>query len=342
MSLRAINESFERKYNLQDIELTEARNYDNAEINSKIEQALSRKSFAKRYEKEFNDLGITVDYSSTQGTTLIGPNGRKLSSSRKELFGPSAPGHNYTHTKGHVNDYTWAENSVNRAKEKIDRIQSMLDNMSISDLNKYYPNMSVDEAVATLRADFEKAKDELEDRLEYLKKEKRETERNLNAQHKKRKQGHLIPYISDNTISKDDALYRDKVLYRQRTGKYMEPSEASIPVDYLNYLTKEPSALRTGRTPSPYTPNIEKYKDLQGNVDWAKDILDSNKRWYQILEPEDIQKEIDKLEAEFEEKIKQLISRNDRNKQSISNSYDKLNNAEKQKSDFLKSLGIGN
>ena len=342
MSLRAINESFERKYNSQDIELTEARNYDNAEINSKIEQALSRKSFAKRYEKDFNDLGITVDYSSSQGTTLIGPNGRRLSSSRKEIYGPSEPGHNYTHTKGYVHNYTWAENQVNRAKEKIDRIQSMLDNMSISDLNKYYPNMSVDEAVAALRADFEKAKDELEDRIEHLKKEKRETERDLHTRHKKRQQGHSIPYIHDTTISKEDALLRDRALYRQRTGKYMDSSEASIPVDYLNYLTKEPSALRTGTVPSSYTPNIQKYKDLQGNVDWAKDSLDSNKRWYQILEPEDIQKEIDKLEAEFEEKIKQLISRNDSNKKSISNSYDRLNDAEKQKSDFLKSLGIGN
>lgn len=299
--------------------LNEARNFDNIEINAKIAKALSRKSFAKKYEKELNDLGITVNYLDGQGTSLTGPNGRRLSSSRKEIYGPSAPGHNGTHNSGYVTDTKWEERRVERAKEKVNELQSMLDTLDVSALSQRYPNKSVEDAIASLRADFNEAKIDLENYTERLKREIRNRESALAHRHANRKLGHEQPYLRDTTV---DANVQES------------------PIDYLTYLTKEPTG---GRDELPeYTPRITKYKELEDNINRAENNLATDKRWYNVLEADAIQQQIDDLELEFQKRVEELLRTQENNKSRIQNSFDRVERTKKEKSDYMKSLGIGN
>ena len=80
-------------------------------MNQLIGKILRSKSLARKYEDELSKHGITIDYDQGQGVTLIGSNGKRLSSSTKEVFGPSKPGFGDTHRepdswyKNRYNDY---------------------------------------------------------------------------------------------------------------------------------------------------------------------------------------------------------------------------------------------
>ena len=299
--------------------LNEDRNLDNIDINDKIAKALSRKSFARKFEDELKEYGITVQYLDGQGTTLIGPNGKRLSSSRKEIYGPSAPGHNGTHYKGYLPNYRWEERRVKQCQERVDAIQNLLDTMDVSMLAQNYPGSSVEEATNLLRADFEQAISALNDSIEALKREKKRHEDSLHHRHVSRGKGHTSPAVTDTTI---------------------EDNVNSSPIDYLTYLTKKPNEIRTGIAPSEHTPNITKYYELDRGVRGAERNLSWDKNYHRVLEPEQIQAKIDDLEKEFEQKIAQLLRDQEYNKKSITKSYERVDNAKKAKRDFLSSLGI--
>lgn len=301
--------------------LNEARNYDNADINDKIAKALSRKSFARKYEDELKSHGITITYLDGQGTTLTGPNGRTLSASRKEIYGPSVPGHNGTHYKGYIPDTKWEERHVSRTQEKVNKLQQLIDTLDVEELGRNYPGQSVDQAIESLKTEFDTAKAELERYQERLSKSIKDRESSLHHRHVTRGNGHKDPWLRDTTT---------------------QSNINDSPIDYLTYLTKEPSVLRTGKYPQEHTPNISKYMDLSHGVDYAKQNLDRDKRWHSVLEPDELQVKIDELEAEFDRKVRELLHTQEYNKQSISNSYDRLDQANKAKADFIKSLGIGN
>ena len=304
--------------------LNEARNYDNLEINDKIAKALSRKSFAKKYEKELNDLGIQVKYLDGQGTMLIGPNGKKLSSSRKEIYGPTPPGFDSSHyLPRYKEDDRWEARRLARAQERLAELQYITDTMDISSLSRMYPNKNINEVTELLKADFEKAKQAVEEAVIELKRKHKQLEKSATYIHQTRSNAHVAG-IRDTTT---------------------EDNVSNSPIDFLGYLTKSRSELRdlpdyNSIEYGDSTPRINKYKNLNARIDSSKSSLDFDKRWYKILEPDQLQAEIDKLEAEFNQKIQALIREQDRNKQKISKSYDAVDAAEKAKDDYLKSLGI--
>ena len=305
--------------------LNEARNYDNIEINDKIAKALSRKSFAKKFEKELNDLGIQIQYLDGQGTALIGPNGKRLDSSRTTIYGPTEPGFNNTHYKAYIYKTTYAQRRVERAQQNLKELEMLVNSMNISELAYRYPGVSAEEAIESLRSDFEAAKLRVEEAVNMLKQEQREHDQALSRRKEIRRQGHSGPYTGRTTI--DDNV-------------------AKSPIDYVTYLTKPVSELR--KAPNTYaldygpgTPRINTYKNLRKRIDDAQSSLDSDKRWSKVLEPEELQAELDALEAEFNRKVQQVMDRQERNKKSISKSYDALDAAKKEKDDYMKSLGIG-
>ena len=152
-----------------------------------------------------------------------------------------------------------------------------------------------------------------------LKQEIRDRESSLAHRHASRKQGHEVPYIRD-------------------TG--VEANIQTSPIDYLTYLTKEPTG---GRDELPqYTPRITKYKELEGNIHSAENSLATDKRWYHVLESDAIQKEIDELELQFQRKVDELLRTQEHNKSRIQNSFDRVERTKKEKADYMKSLGIGN
>lgn len=306
--------------------LNEARNMDNVEINNKIAKALSRKSFARKYEKELNDLGITVEFLDGQGTMLIGPNGKKLSSSRKEIYGPSAPGFNGTHYKGYIHSPKYAQRAYDRTIYKLDSIQNLINSMDVTELSRNYPNMSVEDATAALQRDFESTKADAEKALEYLKKEQKDYERSLSSRHQSRQLGHEQSYIRDTAV---------------------EDSVDNSPIDYLTYLTKDISELRKpvdtySDEYGDYTPRINKYYNLEKKIKRAESDLSFDKRYHKVLEPDELQNKIDELEDEFNRKVASLLKDQEYNKSSIQKSYDNVDNARKAKDDYMKSLGIGN
>ena len=75
----------ESEYELKEQQLLEKINKENQEINSIIGQALRSKSVAKKYEDKLKSYGITVDFDQSQGATLIGPNGKRLSAGLRRL-----------------------------------------------------------------------------------------------------------------------------------------------------------------------------------------------------------------------------------------------------------------
>ena len=301
--------------------LNEARNRDNDDINAKIAKAISRKSFAKKYEDELKNHGIKVDYLDGQGTRLIGPNGKVLSATRKEIYGPSTPGHNNTHDKGYISGVDWEKRWVQRAKVKVSNLEHLINSLDVTELSRLYPGKSVEEAIEALKVDFETAKASLENEKARLKQATQDMERSLHNRHVRRGQGHVDPWVRNNTI---------------------QANVNDVDIDYLTYLTKEPTGIRTNSRPIEHTPNISKYMDLQNNVDYANRTLETDKRWHKILEPDQLQAEIDRLEVEFERSVRNLLNGQENNKKSIATSYDRVDKAKKDKSDFLKSLGIGN
>lgn len=301
--------------------LNEARNKDNLEINDKIAQALRSKFQARKYEKELNDLGIRVDFIDGQGTRLIGPNGRSLSASRTTIYGPSAPEFNGTHYKGYIPSTYYEEKYLKKAQDELDYLQSLVDRADVNILRTVYPGLTFDEAVAKLNTDFEQAKSEVTKFTTRLNRERIDRDRALNRMHAGRKAGHDNPWIQHTEI---------------------EASVKESPVDFLTYLTKEPSSLRTQRYPDPHTPKISKYIDLDSKVKSAERSLEWDKDYHKVLDQDQLQAKIDELEAEFEDKVQRLLSIQERNKSEIRNSYDRVDQAKKDKDDYLKSLGINN
>lgn len=325
ISERDLDNAFEhfkvRFFEDKEESLNEARNKDNLEINDKIAQALRSKFQAKKYEKELNDLGIKVQYSYGQGTILTGPNGRTLSASRKTIFGPSAPKFNGTHRKSYIPTTDYEEKYLKRAQDNLDKLQSLIDKADANILSVAYPGLSFEEATEKLTADFEKAKDDVKKYTDRLSRERKDRDRALRDMHSRRKAGHSSPWINDTEI---------------------EASVKESPIDFLTYLTKEKSALRTNKYTYERTPKIAKYHDLNDTIKRAESSLNWNKQYHQVLDQSELQAKLDALEAEFEAKVQNLLRDQDRNKNEIRKSYDKVDKAKKDKADYLKSLGIGN
>ena len=304
-----------------DESLNEARNKDNLEINEKIALALRSKSKARKYEKELNDLGIRVDFLNGQGTMLTGPNGRSLSASKTTIFGPSRPEFNGTHYKGYIPNTYYEEKYLKRAQDRLDELQSLVDKADANILRVAYPGLSFEEATEKLTADFEEAKDDVKKYTDSLNRERVSRDRSLRNMHARREAGHSNPWIHDTEI---------------------EASVKESPIDFLTYLTKEKSALRTHKYPDERTPKIAKYHDLNDTIKRAESSLNWDKEYHKVLDQDQLQAKLDELEAEFEAKVQQLLKQQDRNKSEIRNSYDRVDKAKKDKSDYLKSLGIGN
>ena len=325
ISEKDLNNAFEhfkiRFFDDGEESLNEARNKDNLEINDKIAQALRSKFQAKKYEKELNDLGITVQYLDGQGTMLTGPNGRSLSASRTTIYGPSRPEFNGTHHKGYIPSTYYEEKYLKRAQDRLNELQSLVDKADANILRVAYPGLSFEEATEKLTKDFEEAKDDVKKYTDRLNRERIDRDRALHNRKVQRGAGHSNPWIQDTEI---------------------EASVKESPIDFLTYLTKEKSALRTRKYPDERTPRIAKYHDLNDTIKRAENNLDWDKQYHKVLDQAELQTKLDELEAEFEAKVQQLLKQQDRNKSEIRTSYDRVDKAKKDKADYLKSLGIGN
>lgn len=222
--------------------LEEKINKDNAEINEKILKALRGKRFARDLEPELNKHGIEVEYGPSQGTVLKGPNGKILADDRKGVYGPSIPGFNNTHAKPDRSYERWSKDYKNRAEEYELKLKQLKD-MDRDDIIRKYNDKTTEEAMAAHKADIERYEKWVE---EYRGQEARYAKSDLNDRIRNReyrKQGHERDPRSgySEPIRKDDAPEK----FNTQTRKYEKSGMSSADkVDYLNYLTKEPTGYR--------------------------------------------------------------------------------------------------
>lgn len=195
--------------------LLEKVNHANDDINAKIREALRSKGKAKKYADEFNKMGITIDDSPREGVELIGPNGKRLSADRLNIFGPAKPGHNDTHggpwatnIKSKVKDLANYDKRIAEQKENIENLK----NTEHDDIIRKYPNKTTEEA---LKAHEENIASE-ERSLDWNKKWRKDAQKDIEKEHNRRERGH------------NSELGQSRIVDRK--------SPAADKIDYKNYL----------------------------------------------------------------------------------------------------------
>lgn len=333
--------------------LLEKINQENKEKNELIGKILRSKSLARKHEKDLNDLGIKVDYDKGQGVTLVGPNGKELSSSTKEVYGPARPGHGRTHEKedkyysGRVRDY---EKRHAEYKEKLAGLQSL----ERDDIIRKYNDKSTADALKAHEEEIARHQKYVDDYAKDVEEYKQRAKSNLEFTKRYRRAGHkgYVGYYDDSVMAKDTS--NDKV-------------------DYLNYLTKKDYGKPTGNRPAhnyvgdskqssgddryygshyygrngnPSFPSEkrQKYTDLKKRVDWAKDEVakssENSGSWSQYKSDDVLEKEIQAMRDDLEKRIERLRAENDSHKAGNQKNIENLKAKEKELDDYLKSLGI--
>ena len=344
-------DSFKQNMNLLNIlneseTLNEKINKDNLEINNKIQRALRSKGEARKLEPELAKHGIKVNYDNSQGTTMVGPNGKRLSDDKNHVYGPSQAGFNNTHAKTDRSYERWSKDYGNRAEEYELKLKQ-LKNMDRDDIIRKYNDKSTEEALKAHQADIERIEKWAKD---YRDDEKKYANDGLRARQnvkKARRYGHKNDPSSNysHPIDKTDAPEK----YNRETGKYEKSGMSSADkVDYLTYLTKKPTGYRrTGniyRSGSEYDPaddmnkNLNQYKDLKSDEKRAKEHLDFENKYYGVKSDDELKANADKMRAEVETKIKAAQEQNEKNKKSTADAEAGVQTAKKNIQDYMKKV----
>lgn len=345
------NESTNMNFNESKI-LIEKVNQENYEMNQLIGKILRSKSLARKYEDELGKQGIKVDYDKGQGVTLIGPNGKELSSSTKDVFGPSKPGFNDTHKKpdawykSRYDDYT---GYVSREEETLKNLEAM----DRDDIIRKYNDKSTEEALKAHEESIARTKERINQYKKNADEFKRDYELNADRVKREARAGH-----------KGKVSYNDKEMPKQLSNDK---------VDYLNYLTKKnyekpygnyyPKSLVGDRKqhsgddsyyssryygknggPSERTERLKKYDNLKSNIDSAEnDVRRSSQgsgSYASYKSDEEIEAQIKQMRDDLEKRIEQLKADNNRRKSGNQKDIEILKAREKELDDYLKSLGI--
>ena len=344
-------DSFKQNMNLLNIlneseTLTEKINKDNLEINNKIQRALRSKGEARKLEPELAKHGIKVNYDNSQGTTMVGPNGKRLSDDKNHVYGPSQAGFNNTHAKTDRSYERWSKDYGNRAEEYELKLKQ-LKNMDRDDIIRKYNDKSTEEALKAHQAEIERiekwAKDYRDDEKKYANDDLRARQNVKKA----RRYGHKNDPSSNysHPIDKTDAPEK----YNRETRKYEKSGMSSADkVDYLTYLTKKPTGYRrTGniyRSGSEYDPaddmnkNLNQYKDLKSDEKRAKEHLDFENKYYGVKSDDELKANADKMRAEVEAKIKAAQEQNEKNKKSTADAEAGVQTAKKNIQDYMKKV----
>ena len=207
--------------------LLEKVNHANDDINAKIREALRSKGKAKKYADEFNKMGITIDDSPREGVELIGPNGKRLSADRVDIIGPSRPGHNDTHggrynsnIKSLVKDLNNYDTRIAKQKEDIENLK----NTERDDIIRKYPDKTTEEA---LKAHEDNIAREEKD-LQYNKKWRKDTQRDIEKERDRRERGHNSELGFGNRIIDRKSPSADKIDYKN----YLDSKDNDVNKDY--------------------------------------------------------------------------------------------------------------
>ena len=345
----------EEKYNELERILTEKINQENKEINEIIGKALRSKSTARKYEDLLKSKGIDIDYDTTQGVILKGPNGQKLSASSKEVYGPATPGHNYTHKqpdswyKNRVEDYT------NYAKEKEQALDS-LKGLKRDDIIRKYPKLSSKEALKKHREEIKNTEKD----IDYYNSEAKEYEDDYlkSKQENKRfkRAGHQIAN-NDKTTPREQADQTiDYLNYLTKTN-YDKPGEKDYwRQSYVagndkqsedewgnksNYFGKNGYPDKRNETLKQYDELKDDIKNAKQDVEWHTYNSDSDyNSSYAAMTDKQLEAKIKKMRDELEKQIEDLRKQNDKNKNNQSAEVKELKAREKALDDFLKSKGV--
>jgi len=334
----------EDEFNEAERVLTEKINQENKEINNIIGQVLRSKGLAKKYEDVLKSKGITIDYSNPQGVTLTGSNGKVLSASSKEVYGPTKPGHNDTHKE---ND-GWSTRAVERAQKAEQECRDELKTLrSLDDkgLLKYFNTTSLkkaqarkEDSIQSLKDSIKRYRKEYKEELPDAREENRETKLDRRAGHE------------------TDVYYR---------SRYNSKNTADATIDYLNYLTKpdlgkpykdtnsnqyghgskydfdqeygEYNSEYFGRNGRPETnKTLDTYHELNNDIENAKDSLSYDS----YMTDKELEKKIAKMQKELDKEIEELKKDNQSNKKYHDKKLDNLRERRKALRDFLKSKGV--
>lgn len=344
-------DSFKQNMNLLNIlneseTLNEKINKDNLEINNKIQRALRSKGEARKLEPELAKHGIKVNYDNSQGTTMVGPNGKRLSDDKNHVYGPSQAGFNNTHAKTDRSYERWSKDYGNRAEEYELKLKQ-LKNMDRDDIIRKYNDKSTEEALKAHQAEIERiekwAKDYRDDEKKYAKSALHDRIRGREY----RRTGHDSDPSSNysHPIDKTDAPEK----YNRETGKYEKSGMSSADkVDYLNYLTKKSTGYRKdgnkywdGRAYNPaddMNKKLNQYKDLKSDEKRAKEHLDFENKYYGVKSDDELKADADKMRAEVEAKIKAAQEQNEKNKKSTADAEAGVQTAKKNIQDYMKKV----
>lgn len=332
--------------------LVEKINQENKEINELIGKILRSKSLARKNEELLAKYGIKVNYDRGQGVTLTGPNGKLLSSSTKEVEGPTKPGHSQTHKKVD----SWYTSRLKDNIEYRDMAQAELDKlqaMDRDDIIRKYNTISTERALAAHAENIERQKQRIADYDKHIKDYESNVKYNRDYVMRERRAGH-----------KGTASWTDKI---------MNKDESNEKVDYLNYLTKDnlgnPTKARSAASyvgdskqdynarnpyysseyygkhgqPQNKSEKINRYNELKTGIDMAQRDVSWSSRgssYGGYKSDEDLEKEIQAMRDELEAKIERLRASNESRKASNAKDIERLKAREKELDDYLKSLGI--
>lgn len=342
----------EEEYNKAEKMLTEKINQENKEINEIIGKVLRSKGLARKYEDQLKSKGITINYDSPQGVTLVGPNGKTLGASSKEVFGPHTPdnakdiydskGYNRAadgHRKTRAIKSDYYDKQVEETQKELDSLKSL----KRDDIIRKYNDKTTKEALQAHKDKIASLEKDLEDYTAKAKREERSYQYNLKASKATRRNAEY------------DSL-----------RKNTEKTQADEHIDYLNYLTKPANEYmdkirsiykgygeRPKSNPAAYVKtdknSIDDYRSLKNNVRDAKRDLDfhtaddnSNtyKSSYAAMTDEQLEAKIKKMRDDLEKKIEELRNNNKANSSKRDEYAKALEDKEKALDDFLRSKGI--
>lgn len=331
--------------------LLEKINQTNKEMNELIGKILRSKALARKNEELLAKHGIKIDYDQGQGVILIGPNGKRLVSTTKEVHGPSKPGHNDTHKRDtwYAREYQDYEKRV----EEREKALADLKNMDRDDIIRKYNTKSTEEALKAHEEDIKRSTERLDSAKHYRDEYKNEARHELDKVKRTRRAGH-----------KGNVSYFDKDMNKEVSNQK---------VDYLNYLTKKDYENPTKKVdahnyigdfrqspddskyykdryygkhgkPEQSSENINKYRKFKSDIESAEDDVRRSSQgsgsWRSYKSEEELEAEITKMREDLEKRIQSLRAENNNRKAGNAEDIQHLEDRKKELDDFLKGLGI--
>lgn len=334
--------------------LLEKINQENKDINEIIGKVLRSKGLARKYEDLLKSKGITIDYSSPQGVALTGPNGKILSASSKEVYGPHTPdnssemydknGYNRRadgHRKNSENYDSYYADRAEEEKQNLEKLKAM----KRDDIIRKYSDKTSKEALQAHKDEIKRTEERIKDYLDsdkYNKNRFERSKRNAKAERRNANVGVL------------------------RTNTSKEKADAAM--DYLNYLTKPANDYADSNRYNYYgygersksnptlqmnvgiDDNLKQYKELKDRINSAKHDVDwhtyddsksnSYNSSYAAMSDEQLENKIKAMRDELEKKIEELRKSNKSNSTKRDAEVKELEKREKDLDKFLKSKGI--